>query len=186
MAQVIAGKRQSGAGGSRSTVEPKAEDEDLTDSRRVAVKIVPVPPKLDFQMSSGASGGSSSGASGGPDGRVPAVSVEDVTHQLRQAGIPLGFSVLEKDQVAAARSSTGVEEGDDSRIKEQLGKEDVDAKTHQAALGGGESVHLNLNDSSLSEQSVDLLTVNRMHVSDGVAGGSVALNVHCKGLNSIE
>ena len=90
-----------------------------------------------------------------------------MTHQLRQAGTPVGFSVLEKAQVAAARSSTGVEEGDDSRIKEQLGKEDVDVKTHQAALGGGEAVHLNSNDSSLSEQSVDLLTVDKMHVSDG-------------------
>ena len=108
-----------------------------------------------------------------------------MTHQLRQAGIPVGFSVLEKAQVAAARSSTGVEEGDDSRIKEQLGKEDVEVKTHQAALGGGKSVYLNLNDSSLSQQPVDLLTVDRMRVCDGVVGGGVALNVHSKGLNSI-
>ena len=46
-------------------------------------------------------------------------------------------------------------------------------------------MHLNLNDSSLSLQSVDLLTVDRMHVSAGVAGDDVALNAHSKGQNSI-
>ena len=78
-------------------------------------------------------------------------------------------------QAAAARSSPGWE--DSSVLEGSL-------KTHQAAPGEGKSVHPNLNDSSLSQQSVDLQTVDRLHVSDGVAGGGDALNVHSKGLNS--
>jgi hypothetical protein len=85
-----------------------------------------------------------SGASGRPD---EGVSAEEVMHQLRPAGTPGRFSDLEKAQAVAARSSSGRKEGEVSKIEEQLGKEDVDAKSHQAALGGGESVHLNLNDS---------------------------------------
>ena len=58
-------------------------------------------------------------------------------------------------------------------------------KTHQAALGEGKSVHPNVNDSSLSQQLVDLQIVDRLHVPDGVAGGGDdALNVRNKGLNS--
>ena len=135
------------------------------------VKIVPSPPKLDFgfEMSSGASGGP-----GGPDVRAPAGSVEEGT--LRQAGTPGGFSVPEKAQVAAARSSTGVEEGDDSRIEFSDPEEE---KAPQAALGEGESVYPNLNDHSLSQQPVDLLTVDGLH--DAAAGG--ALNVYSKGLS---
>ena len=54
--------------------------------------------------------GDPSGISGGLDGRVPTVSDEDVTHQLRQAGTPVGISDLEKAQAAAARRSSGVVE----------------------------------------------------------------------------
>ena len=58
-------------------------------------------------------------------------------------------------------------------------------KTHQAVPGEGESVHLNLNVSPLPQQSVDLQTVDRLHVSGGVAGGGGgALNTHSKGPNS--
>ena len=42
----------------------------------------------------------------------------------------------------------------------------------------------NMNDSSLSHQSVDLQTVDRLHMSDAAAGGGVTLNAHSKGLNS--
>ena len=45
-------------------------------------------------------------------------------------------------------------------------------------------MHLNLNDSSLSQQSVDLQTVDRLHVPDALAGNGDALNVHNTGLNS--
>ena len=78
-------------------------------------------------------------------------------------------------QAAAARSSPGRE--DSSVIEGSL-------KTHQAAPGEGKSVHLNMNVSSLSRQSVDLQTVDRLHVSDAAAGGGDALNAHSKGLNS--
>ena len=78
-------------------------------------------------------------------------------------------------QAAAARSSPGWE--DSSVIEGSL-------KTHQAAPGEGKSVHPNMNDSSLSHQSVDLQTVDRLHVSDAAAGGGVTLNAHSKGLNS--
>ena len=141
----------------------------------MGVKIVPSPPKLDFgfEMSSGASGGP-----GGSQVRVPAGFVEEGT--LRQAGTPGEFSVPEKAQAAAARSSAGVEDGDDSMIGEQLEEktcrarysEEYGCKTHQAALGEGESVLLNVNDSSRSQQSVDLQTVDRLHVSDAAAGGA--------------
>ena len=78
-------------------------------------------------------------------------------------------------QAAAARGSPGWE--DSSVLEGRL-------KTHQAAPGEGEYVYPNLNASSLSQQSVDLQTVDRLHVSDGVAGGGDALNVHSKGLSS--
>ena len=45
-------------------------------------------------------------------------------------------------------------------------------------------MHLNMNDSSLSQQSLDLQTVDRLHMSDVVASGGDALNAHSKGLNS--
>ena len=45
-------------------------------------------------------------------------------------------------------------------------------------------MHLNVNVSSLSQQSVDLQTVDRSHMSDAVARGGDALNVHSKGLGS--
>ena len=134
--------------------------------------------------SSGASGGSSGGASRGPDEGDSEVCSEEVTHQLRPAGTPGRFSDLEKAHAVAARSSPGGEEGEDSRTEEQLGREDVDAKSHQATLGIGESAHLDLNDSSLSQQSVDLQTVDRLHVSDDVTGGGDAVNAHSKRLNS--
>ena len=86
-------------------VEP--EDEELTDARcvaAVAVKTVPLPPELDFKVSSG--------DSGGLDGPVSAVLSEDVTHQLRPVGIPSRFSdkkmssLVRATQAAAARELT--------------------------------------------------------------------------------
>ena len=59
--------------------------------------------------------------------------------------------------------------------------EEHGCKTHQAAPGEGKSVLLSVNDSSRSQQSVDLQTVDRLRVSDAAAGG--ALNVHSKGLS---
>ena len=52
-------------------------------------------------------------------------------------------------------------------------------KTHQVAPGEGESVYPNVNDSSMSQQPVDLQTVGRLHVPDAVVGD--ALNVYSKG-----
>ena len=72
------------------------EDEDLTDARRVVavgVKIVPAPPELDVQISSGASGDSS--------GAVSAVRSEDVPHQLRPAGTHGGFPARMEDKSKA-------------------------------------------------------------------------------------
>ena len=57
-------------------------------------------------------------------------------------------------------------------------------KSHQAAPGEGKSVHRHVNVSSLSQQSVDLQTADRLHLSDDVAGGGDALNVHSEGLDS--
>jgi hypothetical protein len=103
---------------------------------------------------------------------------------LERPQVPSRDSYLEKmkmsspvgaTQAAAARSSPGRE--DSSVIEGSL-------KTHQAAPGEGKSVHLNMNVSSLSRQSVDLQTVDRLHVSDAAAGGGDALNAHSKGLNS--
>ena len=151
--------------------------EELTDARRVAaaaVKIVPPPSELDLKVSSG--------ASGGLDGPVSVGLSEEVTHQLRPAGTPGGFSdqkmspLVGATQAAAARSSPGRE--DSSVLEGRL-------KAHRAAPGGGESVFPNLNVSALSQQSVDLQTVDRLHVSDAVAGGGDALNVHNKGMDSI-
>ena len=128
--------------------------------------------------------GLSSGASGGPDGSDSALLSEDVMHQLRPAGTPVRLSYLEKvkmsprvgaTQAAAARSSPGWE--DSSVLEGSL-------KTHQAAPGEGKSVHPNVNVSPLPHQSVDLQTVDRLHVSDAAAGGGVALNAHSKGLHS--
>ena len=45
-------------------------------------------------------------------------------------------------------------------------------------------MHPNVNVSSLSHQSVDLQTVDRLHMSDAVAGGGDALNAHSKGRDS--
>ena len=79
-------------------------------------------------------------------------------------------------QAAAARSSPGWE--DSSVLEGSL-------KTHQTATGEGKSVYPNLNVSTPSQQSVDLQTVDRLHVSGGVAGGGGgALNTHSKGPNS--
>ena len=61
---------------------------------------------------------------------------------------------------------------------------DGSLKTHQAAPGTGKFVHPNVNDSSMSEQSVDLQTVDRLHVPDAAAAGGDALNAHSKGLDS--
>ena len=128
--------------------------------------------------------GPSSGASGGPDGSDSALFAEEVMHQLRPAGTPVRLSYLEKvkmsppvgaTQAAAARSSPGWE--DSSVLEGSL-------KTHQAAPGEGKSVHPNVNVSPLPHQSVDLQTVDRLHVSDAAAGGGDALNAHSKGLNS--
>ena len=103
---------------------------------------------------------------------------------LERPQVPSRDSYLEKmkmsppvgaTQAAAARSSPGRE--DSSVIEGSL-------KTHQAAPGEGKSVHLNMNVSSLSRQSVDLQTVDRLHVSGAAAGGGDAVNVHSKGLNS--
>ena len=63
-------------------------------------------------------------------------------------------------QAAAARSSPGWE--DSSVLEGSL-------KTHQTATGEGKSVYPNLNVSTPSQQSVDLQTVDRLHVSGGVA-----------------
>ena len=124
------------------------QDDELTDVRRVAavaVKTVPAPPELEFKVSSG--------ASGGLDGPVSAGLSEEVTHQLRPAGTPGGFSdqkmspLVGATQAAAARSSPGRE--DSSVLEGRL-------KAHQAAPGGGESVLPNLNVYPLSEQPVDL------------------------------
>ena len=194
MATAMAAKRSIGAGGSRFAVEPK--DEDLTDARRVAavgVKIVPAPLELDVKMSSGASGASS--------GAVSAVRSEDVTHRLWPAGTPGGFSAWMEDkleaQTTAARRSPGGEKALPEKMSPLVGAAQAVAargspgwedsrviegslKTHQAAPGGGKSVHPNVN----GERSVDLQTVDRLHVPDAVAGGGDALNVHSKGLDS--
>ena len=79
-------------------------------------------------------------------------------------------------QAAAARSSPGWE--DSSVLEGSL-------KTHQTATGEGKSVYPNLNVSTPPQQSVDLQTVDRLHVSGGVAGGGGgALNTHGEGPNS--
>ena len=56
-------------------------------------------------------------------------------------------------------------------------------KTHQAAPDAGKSMSSHINP-SLSGQSVDLQTVDRLYVLGVVAGGGDALNVHSKGLDS--
>ena len=131
-----------------------------------------------------AAAGPASGASGGPDGSDSALFPEEVMHQLRPAGTPVRLTYLEKakmsppvgaTQAAAAISSPGRE--DSSVLEGSL-------KTHQAAPGEGKSVHPNVNVSPLPHQSVDLQTVDRLHVSDAAAGGDDALNAHSKGLNS--
>ena len=124
----------------------------------------------------------SSGASGGHDGRVSVAVREEVMHQLWPAGTLGGLSgevmmspLVGATQAVAARGSPGWE--DSSVLGGSL-------KTHQAAPGKGKSVHPNVNVSSLSQQSVDLQTLDRLHVSYAVAGGGHALNAHSKGLNS--
>ena len=131
----------------------------------------------------GAAAEKSSGASGGPDESVSVAVREEVMHQLRPAGTPAGLSgevktspLVGATQAVAARGSPGWE--DSSVLGGSL-------KTHQAAPGEGKSVHSNVNVSSLSQQSVDLQTIDRLHVSNAVAGGGDALNAHSKGLNSV-
>ena len=48
----------------------------------------------------------------------------------------------------------------------------------------GKPMHPNVNVPCLSQQSVDLQTVDGLHLSDDVAGGGDALDVHSKGLDS--
>ena len=165
-----AGSSSSSSGGEvmRGRVESKNTRQKAAARRATAA-----------EGSSGASGGVGSGASGGLDGRG---SVEDVSHQLRQAGTPGGLAgevkvspLVGAAQAVAARGSPGWE--DSSVIEGRL-------KTHQAAPGEGESVFLKLNVPSQSEQSVDLQTVDRLHVHEAVGDGGGALNVHSKGLNS--
>ena len=179
--------------GSSSSGSSEAEvPRGRMESRNTRAKAAAAREKATTEAS-GASGGFSRGASG-PDGsdsarfqKTPDGSDSvrfQKTHQLRRTGTPVGLSDLEKvkmsplvgaAQAVAVRSSPGWENS--SVIGGSL-------KTHRAAPDGGKSVCLNLNVSPLPQQSVDLQTVDGLHVSGAVAGGGDALNAHSKGLNS--
>ena len=141
--------------GSSSSGSSEAEvPRDRMESRNTKTKAAAAREKAATEAS-GASGGLSRGASGGPDGSDSAGFVEEVTHQLRRAGTPVGLSDLEMvkmsplvgaAQAVAAGSSPGWE--DSSVIEGSL-------KNHRAAPDRGESVCLNLNVSRVPVSTVN-------------------------------